>query len=101
MYFVYIVYIKTIGIFRDLKKENGMKKYNQDAESIISLENSENYGRLHVSNFRTGSWSGYKKFYVYRVCLKNGSIVQSNPFISDLDAFRMEMERRCISPYFD
>lgn len=78
-----------------------MKKYNQDAESIISLENSENYGRLHVSNFRSGSWSGYKKFYVYRVCPKNGSIVQSKPFISDLDAFRIEMERRCISPYFD
>ena len=38
-----------------------MKKYNADAERIISLENSENYGRLHVSNFRQGSWSGYKK----------------------------------------
>lgn len=73
-----------------------MKKYNQDAERIISMENSENYGRLHVSN-----WIGYKKFYVYRVCKKNDSIVQSKPFISDLDAFRIEMERRCISPYFD
>lgn len=78
-----------------------MKKYNQDAERIISLENSENYGRLHVSNFRTGLCSGYKKFYVYRVNPKNGSVIQSKPFILDLDAFCLEMERRCISPYFD
>lgn len=77
-----------------------MKKYNADAERIISLENSEHYGRLHVSNFRKGSWSGYKKFYVYRVS-KIGDIVESKPFISDLDAFRLEMDRRCISPYFD
>lgn len=78
-----------------------MKKYNQEAERIISLENSENYGRLHVSNFRPGRWSGYKKFYVYRVSHKTGYIIQSKPFIADLDAFRLEMERRCISPYFD
>lgn len=96
------MYIKGRGIRRGRKKEiNGMKKYNTEAERIISLEKSENYGRLHVSNFRPGRWSGYKKFYVYRVCPKTGSIVESKPFISDLDAFRLEMERRCISPYFD
>lgn len=78
-----------------------MKKYNQEAERIISLENSENYGRLHVSNFRPRRWSGYKKFYVYRVSHKTGFIIQSKPFIADLDAFRLEMDRRCISPYFD
>lgn len=94
------MYIKGRGIRRGRKKENGMKKYNADAERIISLENSEHYGRLHVSNFRAGSWSGYKKFYVYRVS-KIGDIVESKPFISDLDAFRLEMDRRCISPYFD
>lgn len=77
-----------------------MKKYNQDAERIISLENSENYGRLHVSNFRPGRWSGYKKFYVYRVS-KIGDVVQSKPFVSDLAAFRLEMEKRNIYPYYD
>lgn len=84
---------------RSKKEKNGMKKYNAEAERIISLD-SENYGRLHVSNFRPGLWSGYKKFYVYRVS-KIGDVVQSKPFISDLDAFRLEMERRCISTYFD
>lgn len=96
------MYIKGRGIRRDRKKENnGMKKYNADAERIISLENSENYGRLHVSNFRPGRWSGYKKFYVYRVCPKTGSIVESKPFIMDLDAFRLEMDRRGVSLWFD
>lgn len=69
-----------------------------DHEEIINFENSEDYGILHVSNFTP--FGVCKKYYVYRLD-KNGTVFQSKPFISDLNAFSLEMERRCISLYFD
>lgn len=94
------MYIKGSGIRRAPKKgKNGMKKYNSKAESVINLKNDD-YGRLHVSNYRAG-WDNYKKYYVYRVNLKTCDIVESKPFIMDLDAFRLEMDRRGVSLWFD
>lgn len=81
---------------RRKKEKNGMIKF-FDHEEIFNLENSEDYGILHISNFKP--FGRYKKFYVYRVD-KNGTVIQSKPFISDLEGTR-ELKKRGIKLYFD
>lgn len=75
----------------------GMIKF-LEPEEIINLENSEDYGILHISNF--SPFERCKKFYVYRLD-KNATVIQSKPFISDLEGFEREMLKRHVNLYFD